>query len=121
MSGRKSTKERLDAIKEKQLEAKRRFEEEQRKLKAQEKRLAARAKVEEQKARTHRLIELGAAIESVCGIPIENTDLPKIIGFLNRQEKSGHCFSSAMGYDHSTDSEGNVTYFFQDEGGNYED
>ena len=48
------------------------------------------------KKRTHRLCQIGGAVESVLGCPIEEEDLPKLIGFLKRQEANGKFFSKAM-------------------------
>ena len=42
-------------------------------------------------------IEVGAAVESVLGKAIEKDDIPKLIGFLNKQEQNGKYFSTAMG------------------------
>lgn len=50
----------------------------------------------ERKARTKRLIEIGGAVESVFGKPLEKEDLPKLIGFLRQQEERGGWFSKAM-------------------------
>lgn len=69
----------------------------QEQLKAQEKALKAKQAQAERKARTKRLIEIGGAVESVLGQPIEKEDLPKLIGFLKTQEERGHFFSKAMG------------------------
>ena len=54
-------------------------------------------KEEQKKARTHRLCQIGGAVESVLGGPIEEADIPKLIGFLKRQEENGFYFSRAMG------------------------
>ena len=35
-------------------------------------------------------------MESVLGYPIEEEDIPKLIGFLKRQEANGKYFSKAM-------------------------
>lgn len=35
-------------------------------------------------------------MESVLGCPIEEEDIPKLIGFLKRQEANGRYFSKAM-------------------------
>ncbi len=51
-----------------------------------------RKKAEESKKRTHRLCQIGGAVESVLGCPIEEEDLPKLIGFLKRQETNGKVF-----------------------------
>lgn len=66
-------------------------------LKAQKKELEKRYKEEQKKARTHRLCQIGGAVESVLGGPIEEADIPKLIGFLKRQEENGCYFSRAMG------------------------
>ena len=39
---------------------------------------------------------IGGAVESVLGCPIEEEDIPKLIGFLKRQEANGRYFSKAM-------------------------
>lgn len=69
----------------------------QEQLKAKEKALKAKQAQAERKARTKRLIEIGAAVESVLGCPITKEDVPKLIAFLNQQESRGHFFSKAMG------------------------
>ena len=56
---------------------------------AQKKELLKRKKAEESKKRTHRLCQIGGAVESVLGAPIEEEDIPKLIGFLKRQEAMG--------------------------------
>jgi integrase len=50
----------------------------------------------ETKKRTHRLCQIGGAVESVLGSAIEEDDIPKLIGFLKRQEANGKFFSKAM-------------------------
>lgn len=65
-------------------------------LKAQEKKLKAVQSQQARKARTKRLIEIGAAVESVLGRPIEKDDLPNLIKFLKNQEDREHWFSKAM-------------------------
>lgn len=71
----------------------------QEQLKAQEKALKAKQVQAERKARTKRLIEIGGAVESVLGKPIEKQDLPKLISFLKQQEERGQYFSKAMAAD----------------------
>ena len=66
---------------------------------AQKKELLKRKKAEESKKRTHRLCQIGGAVESVLGAPIEEEDIPKLIGFLKRQEANGKFFSKAMPLD----------------------
>lgn len=72
------------------------LQERQSQLKAQEKALKAKQSVAERKARTKRLIEIGGAVESVLGQPINKEDLPKLIKFLKDQDERGHYFSQAM-------------------------
>ena len=75
------------------------------KLIAQRKELEKRKKAEESKKRTHRLCQIGGAVESVLGCPIEEEDLPKLIGFLKKQEANGKFFSKAMQKESVTDME----------------
>ena len=75
----KSTKtyeERIRALEKKEQES----IEATKKLIAQRKELEKRKKAEESKKRTHRLCQIGGAVESVLGCPIEEEDLPKLIG-----------------------------------------
>ena len=48
------------------------------------------------KKRNHRLCQIGGAVESVIGSAIEEEDIPKLVGFLKRQEANGKFFSKAM-------------------------
>lgn len=66
------------------------------KLKKKEKLIKARQNEMERKARTKRLIEVGATVESVLKRPIEKEDLPKLKMFLEEQEKRGNFFSKAF-------------------------
>jgi hypothetical protein len=68
-------------------------------IKAQKKAILAREKQAERKARTKRLIEVGATVESVLGRPIEQDELPKLLNFLKQQEERGQYFSKAMSAD----------------------
>ena len=72
---------------------------------AQKKELLKRKKAEESKKRTHRLCQVGGAVESVLGAPIEEEDIPKLIGFLKKQEANGKFFSKAMQKETNTDME----------------
>ena len=65
-------------------------------LKTKEKKLLAQKASAERKKRTKRLIEVGAAVESVLKQPIEKEDLPKLINFLEQQEERENYFSKAM-------------------------
>ena len=64
----------------------------------QKKELLKRKKAEESKKRTHRLCQVG-------GAPIEEEDIPKLIGFLKKQEANGKFFSKAMQKETNTDME----------------
>ena len=100
----KSTKtyeERIRALEKKEQES----IEATKKLIAQRKELEKRKKAEESKKRTHRLCQIGGAVESVLGCPIEEEDLPKLISFLKRQETNGKFFSKAMQKEPFTDME----------------
>lgn len=57
-------------------------------LQAREKALAAKEKEKERKARTKRLIEIGAVVESVVGHPIEKEQLEKFKNWLAKRLKS---------------------------------
>ena len=100
----KSTKtyeERIRALEKKEQES----IEATKKLIAQRKEQEKRKKAEESKKRTHRLCQIGGAVESVLDCPIEEEDLPKLIGFLKRQETNGKFFSKAMQKEPLTDME----------------
>lgn len=85
MMARKTLEEQIKAL-----------EEREKVLKARKQELLAKNREKERKARTHRLIEVGGAVESVLGRPIEKEDLPKLIAFLQEQERRGQYFSKAM-------------------------
>ena len=100
----KSTKtyeERIRALEKKEQES----IEATKKLIAQRKELEKRKKAEESKKRTHRLCQVGGAVESVLGATIEEEDIPKLIGFLKKQEANGKFFSKAMQKETNTDME----------------
>lgn len=100
----KSTK----SYEERMLEMEKREQESLEKAKryaAQKKELLKRKKTEESKKRTHRLCQIGGAVESVLGAPIEEKDIPKLIVFLKRQEANGRFFSKAMQKETNTDME----------------
>lgn len=81
----------------------------QRSMRRERNSLNAEKKDEEARARTHRLIEVGAAVESVLGCPVTKEDLPKLIAFLKRQEANGKYFSRAMGkHDDTGNENGNL-------------
>lgn len=65
-------------------------------LKAREQKLKAKMKEQERKKRTKRLIEIGAAVESVLGEPIPKERLPLLIDFLTKQDERGDFFTNAM-------------------------
>ncbi len=86
MAERRTTSERIAEVERRKAQ-----------LLALEKQLRQREKEENRKARTKRLIEIGAEVESVLGSTIEREDLPKLRSFLMDQEKRGRYFSRAMG------------------------
>lgn len=65
-------------------------------IKAQKRKLLSREKEQERKARTKRLIEVGAVVESVLGEAIKKEDLSLLKSFLEQQETNGNYFSKAM-------------------------
>ncbi len=79
------------------------------KIEEQKKILEKQKKTAERKADAHRKIEVGATVESICHIPIEKEDLPKLVSYLKAQEAKGFYFSTAMGYDHEEVKDGNNT------------
>ena len=100
----KSTK----SYEERLLEMERREQESLEKAKkyaAQKRELQKRQKAEESRKRTHRLCVIGGAVESVLGCPIEEEDIPKLVGFLKGQEANGKFFSKAMQKEPVTNTE----------------
>lgn len=59
--------------------------------------LEAKRKEKQRKERTHRLIEVGAAVESVVGGPISSEMLPRLIVFLRNLEAQDKLLSRAIG------------------------
>ena len=100
----KSTRSLEERIQEKNLKAQKLIEE-AKKAEAQAKALKKRQQEEERKKRTHRLIQIGAAVESVLDTPIEEEDIPRLIAFLKKQEANGKFFSKAMQKSPDTDLE----------------
>ena len=98
----KSTKTYEERIQEKDLRIEK-LAQELKRYEAQKKQLEKRKKEEERKIRTHRIIEIGAAVESVLGRCIELEEIPKLIAFLNKQETNGKFFSKAMQKSPDTD------------------
>lgn len=60
------------------------------------KQLERKKKEEDRKARTHRLIQIGGAAESVLGREFEEEDIILFINFLKQQERNGGYFTKAM-------------------------
>ena len=96
MTKRRTYQEQLEEIEKKEKQ-----------LKERKRDIKAKLSAEERKARTKRLIEVGGAVESVTKRPIEKDDLPKLIKFLEDQEKRGRFLSKALGFDDSTVKEQN--------------
>ena len=85
MAARKTTSERIADIEKKQAQ-----------MSALKKQLQKKEAAETRKARTRRLIMIGAEVEKILGKPIEECDLPKLKRFLESQESREHYFSKAM-------------------------
>ena len=98
----KSTRTYEERIQEKDLRIEK-LQQELKQYEAQRKQLRKRQKEEERKIRTHRLIEIGAAVESVLGRAIEIEEIPTLIAFLNKQEANGKFFSKAVQKSPDTD------------------
>lgn len=79
-------------------------------LKEQEKDLQRRAKEEERKKRTRRLIEIGATVESVLGREFNQADKVRLLSFLQMQERNGKYFTRAMNRD-NTETDGSQESF----------
>jgi hypothetical protein len=60
------------------------------------KQLERKKKEEDRKARTHRLIQIGGAAESVLGREFEEEDIILFTNFLKQQERNGGYFTKAM-------------------------
>ena len=82
------------------------------KIEAEKKKLKTEQKEEERKKRTKRLIEIGAAVESICGIPIEKEDIPTLLKFFyNLENKNDNYYSRYMGYNvQKLEEDGNVSF-----------
>ena len=85
MTKRRTTSERIVDLEKRQAQ-----------IISQKKQLQKRVAAENRKARTKRLIMIGAEVEKILGKPIEEHDLPKLKRFLESQEARGHYFSKAM-------------------------
>lgn len=85
MANRRTTEEQLEALSKKQEQ-----------MKAQEKALKKRLSEENRKARTRRLIKIGAEVESVYGKAIEEDKLPRLRKFLQEQEYRGSFLTKAL-------------------------
>lgn len=91
-STKRTIEERLMDIEQKQQASM----EKAKKYAAQKKELQKRQQAEERKKRTHRLCQIGGAVESVLGRAIEIEDIPKLLTFLQKQEENGRFFTKAM-------------------------
>ena len=92
MASKKTLEERIALIAEKEKKAKEKASQivEQRKL------LERKQQDIDRRQRTKRLIEIGAAAESVLGRPFEEGEVELFMNFLRQQEKNGSYFSRAM-------------------------
>lgn len=92
MASKRSLEERIrekDERMQKALEKAKQYE-------AQKKQLEQRQKEADRKARAHRLIEIGAAAESVLGREFVTGDIERFMNFLKTQERNGSFYSKAM-------------------------
>lgn len=94
-SQKKSYEERMEELEKKEQDSLKKAKQ----YSAQKKALDRQLKEIERKKRTHRLCQIGGAIESALGCVIEVEDIPKLIDFLNRQENNGGFFSKPMNKD----------------------
>ena len=92
MSKRRSLDERIEEKLKKEQEHLKKSKE----YSAQAKKLEQQKKEEERKIRTHRLIEIGGAVESVLGRPFGDGDIDRLLDFLYCQERDGSFFTRAM-------------------------
>ncbi len=65
-------------------------------LQEQKKLLEKQKKEADRKARTKRLIEIGASVESVLGRDFRDGDNIRLMNFLKAQERNGKYFTKAM-------------------------
>ena len=65
-------------------------------LRAQERAIKRQQSADERKKRTHRLIQMGAIVESVLGRATVDDDKERLERFLRNQERRGKFFSKAM-------------------------
>ena len=89
---KKSIEERIndkDAEMQKYLEKAKQIEEQKRILEKQKKEA-------DRKARTKRLIKIGASVESVLGRDFKDGDIIRLMNFLKAQERNGRYFTKAM-------------------------
>ena len=92
MASKRSLEERIrekDERMQKALEKAKQYE-------AQKKQLEQRQKEADRKARAHRLIEIGAAAESVLGREFVTGDIERFLNFLKAQERNGSFYTKAM-------------------------
>ncbi len=73
-------------------------------LAAQKKELQKRQNAEDRKVRTHRLCQIGGGVESALGRPMTLEEIPRLVSFLQGQEKRGGYFSKALQAKDPTDS-----------------
>ena len=68
-------------------------------LKAKQRELNKSIMERNRRDRAHRLIEIGAAVESVYGSEISHDEIKLLIAYLKDQEDRGRFFSKALGKD----------------------
>ena len=96
-----------ERVEEKDLQIEKKLQE-LKQLQEQKRQLDSRRKADEARARAHRLIQVGGAVESVLGCPIEEEDIPRLIKYLTDQEQRGRYFSRAMNKDDKPEADDQV-------------
>ena len=92
MASKKTLEERLSLIAEREKKAQEKIDQ----MKARRRMLEKKQQDEARRARTRRLIQIGAAAESVLGREFVDGDLDLFLNFLKKQERNGSFFSKAM-------------------------
>lgn len=86
MANRKTNEEKLQELEQKMLQ-----------LQNQKKALKAKVSEQERKARTKRLIEIGAEVESALGFTLDTPEARKALGdFIRGQEARGNWVTKAI-------------------------
>ena len=92
MASKKTLEERLSLIAEREKKAQEKIDQ----MKARRRMLEKKQQDELRRQRTRRLIQIGAAAESVLGREFKEGDIELFRNFLKRQERNGSFFSKAL-------------------------